>query len=678
MSRPDREGPRRPAFLARLNAAPGGAPEPGNDWQGGRIDTCIDTDIESCIDSCVDTSPASELDCLRGVLAPALLDAAEHRARELNIGADQVLIQSGIIEEAAYLERLAAHLDIATESFATIRRADSPLRDDQIPHAAACGLIPLRRPDGALIWTLAPRRLASRTLCHLVARYPDVRPRTRMTSAASLQQFLQQQGGEALADAATIHLRQAFPILSAAPSKPQPRWRQRLGRGAGIVALLIVPPALLPAAWSTIMALWFLAFSGLRLMVCVWPRAPAVQLPRLPDHQLPVYTVIAALYHEANSVAALIRAIDALDYPREKLDVILVVEPNDLATRAAIARLRPKPHLRVLIAPPDKPQTKPKALNYALAFARGSFIAIFDAEDRPEPGQLHAALSAFRTHGADTACAQASLCVDNISHSWLSRTFAVEYVGQFDMLLPGMSELGLPLPLGGSSNHFRTSVLREVGGWDPFNVTEDADLGLRLARFGYRSVTFASTTFEEAPIAFGNWLRQRSRWMKGWLQTWQVHMRHPRLLWREVGPAGFVTLNVIVGGNVLTALAYPILLGAVLTSLLNIPLTLPSALVPSWSSPLHLASVMTGLLSTVAVGLWGLRRRKQLRRGWIMALTPLYWLCLSIAAWRAVAQYVWAPYQWEKTEHGVARREQTAAPAQSAVATRGQRRARYR
>jgi cellulose synthase/poly-beta-1,6-N-acetylglucosamine synthase-like glycosyltransferase len=358
-------------------------------------------------------------------------------------------------------------------------------------------------------------------------------------------------------------------------------------------------------------------------------------------------------------VAPLLRAIDALDYPHEKLDVILVVEPNDLQTRAAIARFRPLPHVRVLIAPAAAPQTKPKALNCALPFARGSFVAVYDAEDRPEPGQLRAALDAFRSHDDDTACAQASLCIDNVTHSWLSRTFAAEYAGQFDIVLPGMTALGLPLPLGGSSNHFRTAALREVGGWDPYNVTEDADLGFRLARFGYRSVTFGSTTFEEAPISFGNWLRQRTRWMKGWMQTWAVHMRHPVRLWRDLGPTGFATLNVVVGGHVLTALAYPILLATLLALLLGA--TFPRAAWLMLPTPLHLAAMMAGCASTVVVGLIGLARRRQLRHGWVMALTPLYWLCLSIAAWRALLQYVWSPYHWEKTAHGIAERSQTAA-----------------
>jgi cellulose synthase/poly-beta-1,6-N-acetylglucosamine synthase-like glycosyltransferase len=369
-------------------------------------------------------------------------------------------------------------------------------------------------------------------------------------------------------------------------------------------------------------------------------------LHRLPDHRLPVYTVIAALYREAKSVRPLMQAIDALDYPREKLQVILVLEPDDLATRAAIARLGPMPHVQVLIASATDPQTKPKALNCALPFAWGSFTAVFDAEDRPDAGQLRAALDAFRSHGNDIACVQASLCIDNNDKdSWLSRTFAAEYAGQFDVFLPGLAAMRMPLPLGGSSNHFRTSVLREVGGWDAWNVTEDADLGFRLARFGYRSVTFDSSTTEEAPIRFKAWLGQRSRWMKGWMKTWSVHMREPRQLWRQAGPRGFLALNVIVGGNVLTALAYPILvieLAAYLLTSFTVSL-----------APLHIATFTAGFASTVVIGLMGLARRGRLRRGWVLALTPFYWGCLSIAAWRALGQLWCDPYRWEKTEHGL-------------------------
>jgi cellulose synthase/poly-beta-1,6-N-acetylglucosamine synthase-like glycosyltransferase len=620
-----------------------------------------------------DEGPADELNCLRRVLAPELLRAAEARARELGIGADRVLILWGVIDEEAYLQRLAFHTGIAIENFSEIGHGDSLLRDREILQAAELGLIRLWR-DGRLIWTLAPRHLAARTLCRLVAQYPDLTEWLRLALSARLHQFLLHHTDDALGRAATHGLRRRFPRMSAAPAAVKgPRWRRHLQRFRGpftVAALMLLPPIIALDAWSVVLALWFLAFIGLRLIGSFVPRLPQKKMRPLPDRQLPVYTVIAALYREAKSVGPLMQAIDAFDYPREKLQVILALEPNDLATRAAIVRLGPMPHVQVLIAPNTGPQTKPKALNCALPFARGSFTAVFDAEDRPDPGQLRAALDAFRSNSTDVACAQASLCIDNNNEdSWLSRTFAAEYAGQFDVFLPGLAAMRMPLPLGGSSNHFRTSVLREVGGWDAWNVTEDADLGFRLARFGYRSVTFDSTTSEEAPIRFKAWLGQRSRWMKGWMQTWGVHMRDPRRLWRQAGPRGFLTLNIIVGGNVLTALAYPVLVGELLICLI----TKGNGGAPGWLfsgslAPLHIATIAAGFASTVLLGLMGLARRDRLRSGWVLAATPIYWACLSIAAWRALWQLWRDPYRWEKTEHGLTR-SRTALTSPRALAT---------
>jgi cellulose synthase/poly-beta-1,6-N-acetylglucosamine synthase-like glycosyltransferase len=614
-------------------------------------------DNQRCV---LDEGPADELDCLRRVLAPELLRAAEARARELGIGADRVLIVWGVIDEEAYLKRLAFHIGIAIENLSETGRGGSLLHDHQILQAAELGLIRLRR-HGRLIWTLAPRHLAARGLCRLVARYPDLAESLRLASSSRLHQFLQHQTDDVLGRAAVNGLRRRFPKMSAAPAPVEgPRWRRHLQRfkgPLGIAALMLLPPIVALDAWSIVLAIWFLLFIGLRLVGSFVPRRPQKKMPRLHDHRLPVYTVIAALYREAKSVGPLMRAIEAFDYPREKLQVILALEPNDLATRAAIARLGPMPHVQVLIAPATDPQTKPKALNCALPFARGSFTAVFDAEDRPDPGQLRAALDAFRSHDTDVACAQASLCINNNKDSWLSRTFAAEYAGQFDVFLPGLAAMRMPLPLGGSSNHFRTAVLREVGGWDAWNVTEDADLGFRLARFGYRSVTFDSTTDEEAPIRFKAWLGQRSRWMKGWMQTWGVHMREPRRLWRQAGPRGFLALNIIVGGNVLTALAYPILVIEIAEYLLT---NFTGSL-----APLHIATIAAGFASTVLIGLMGLTRRGRLRSGWVLALTPFYWGCLSIAAWRALGQLWYDPYRWEKTEHGLTQGRPSTATARA-------------
>ncbi|HVV42829.1 MAG TPA: glycosyltransferase [Nitrobacter sp.] len=600
--------------------------------------------------------PASELDCLRRVFGAEVLAAAEARSHDVAVGADQVLITQGRIGEAAYLDCLAAHTGIEIEIFTETSRADCPLTDSQFVYAARHGILPLRR-DGHLTFVVAPRGFTARRLCRLADMYPSALARIRLCSHADLDCFLMREAAAIFGQSAADALKREFPMLSAAPraGRSAQRWWRRLAQTGLLATLMMLPPAFPAEVGGNLLAFWFLAFIGLRLIASATrPEIPAKRR-RLSDDSLPVYTVIIALYREASSVVPLMRGLDAIDYPREKLDIIVVTELDDLATRAALARLGPMPHVRVLTAPPSGPRTKPKALNHALAFARGSFVAVFDAEDRPDPAQLRAALDAFRVAGPDVACAQARLCIANGTESWLSRTFAAEYAGQFDVFLPGLAALGAPLPLGGSSNHFRTSALRGVGGWDAYNVTEDADLGFRLARFGYRSTTFSSTTREEAPARFGGWLRQRTRWMKGWMQTWSVHMRAPVRLWREAGPAGFLTLNAIIGGNVLTALTFPVLVADLLGVLANRVTGSVHWAAITPITPLHLTAIAAGLISTVAIGLAGLARRGHLRRGWILALTPLYWGCLSIAAWRAVYQFLTDPYRWEKTEHGLSR-----------------------
>ena len=612
--------------------------------------------------------PAAELDCLRHTLAPALLAAAEQRSEDIGIGADRVLIQWSVISEDAYLDHLSAHTGIAIETLEDVGSDDCLLPRDGIHLCARHGILPIRQQN-ELIYVSAPHGYSARRIARLIAGYPSLRSRIRLASIERFNAFLEYYSGDALADVAAESLASHFPDLSAAPvTVPQgrtSRWLRYLLRLAALAALLTMAPMLMIDICGVILAIWFLLFTSLRLAGCFSPPKRRPRLPRLHDSQLPIYTVVAALYREASSVGPLMQHIEALDYPPEKLDIKLVIEADDLQTRAAIARLGPMPHVQVIIAPSVGPKTKPKALNCALTFARGTFITVFDAEDRPDPGQLRGALEVFNTHEMDVACAQASLCIDNTADGWLPRMFTAEYAGQFDVFLQGFSNFGLPLPLGGSSNHFRTSVLREVGGWDPYNVTEDADLGFRLARFGYRSVMFPSTTYEEAPARFGAWLRQRSRWMKGWMQTWSVHMRSPLQLWRDAGPGGFFTLNILVGGNILTALAHPLLLGELLIrSVMSLFDDNVSSFFAKPFIELYLATIAAGYLTTVIVGLIGLAKRKLLSEAWILALTPLYWICLSIAAWRALYQFLTEPYRWEKTEHGLARHSRIAALSQ--------------
>jgi cellulose synthase/poly-beta-1,6-N-acetylglucosamine synthase-like glycosyltransferase len=269
---------------------------------------------------------------------------------------------------------------------------------------------------------------------------------------------------------------------------------------------------------------------------------------------------------------------------------------------------------------------------------------------------LRRALQAFGSGGDRLACVQAQLCIDNTADSLLARLYTAEYAGQFDVFLPGIAALHLPLPLGGSSNHFRTEILREVGGWDAYNVTEDADLGLRLARFGYRTGVISSTTYEEAPAKIGPWLRQRTRWFKGWMQTWLVHMREPRRLMVDLGFIGFVSFQLIVGGNALAALVHPLFLGSLIYSVASgAPMWRGGSLAITVLATLYGTSVVIGYLTSAFLGWLGLARRGLLSTAWVLLLTPLHWLLLSLAAWRAFYQLIVAPYAWEKTEHGLAK-----------------------
>jgi cellulose synthase/poly-beta-1,6-N-acetylglucosamine synthase-like glycosyltransferase len=342
--------------------------------------------------------------------------------------------------------------------------------------------------------------------------------------------------------------------------------------------------------------------------------------------------------------------------------VKFALEADDHETREVVDRLHLGPPFETIIVPESGPRTKPKALNAALPFARGSFVAVYDAEDRPDPDQLRLALEAFVAGDEQLACVQARLTIDNTADSWLTRLFTAEYAGLFDVFLPGLAAWQLPLPLGGSSNHFRTSVLRRIGGWDPYNVTEDADLGMRLARFGYRTAIIPSTTHEEAPARFGPWLRQRTRWFKGWMQTGLVHMRSPRRLAGELGWAGFVVFQLLVGGTVLAALVHSLLAVELVWGLATA--WLQGAGIPGFLD-FHAATLLAGYLISAALAVIGLARRRLLNCAWALLLIPLYWLLLSLAAWRALFQLVRDPYRWEKTEHGLARNSRLAARARS-------------
>jgi len=608
-----------------------------------------------------DTGGHPELHCLLPRLPAETLAWAADRAERLATGADRALIAARLIDEETYLRTLARALGIPFAPLDDKGRADCPLDDRTLVAKAAAGLLPICDRDSPPYFVVAPRGLTARSLIRLVHRDPASAARLRLTTSERLNRYVLRASGPALIARATHELASRQPALSAKAGY------RRGGLAALPATALVLTAALGPGIGplttvELLLSALFLAWLGLRL-VCAFLGEPPPPERAVPDGALPVYSVIAALYREPRSVAGLLAAIERLDYPPEKLDVILAVEADDRDTRAALAATPTKFPITIIPVPPQGPRTKPKALNVALPFARGTYTVIYDAEDRPEPDQLRCALRAFVAGPANLACVQARLCIDNTADGWLAHQFTAEYAGHFDVFMPGLAALGLPLPLGGSSNHFHTATLRKIGAWDPFNVTEDADLGMRLARRGYRTGMIRSTTYEEAPTRPKAWLHQRTRWFKGWMQTWLVHMREPVTLLRQLGLAGFAAFHLMVGGNVLAALVHPLFVATLLGAALSSDNRVSTVPVPLW-----VIAAGVGYLSSATIAWLGLSRRGLLSSAWVLILTPLHWMLLSAAAWRALYQLFTAPFAWEKTEHGLARSSRRAARLAQALA----------
>ena len=394
------------------------------------------------------------------------------------------------------------------------------------------------------------------------------------------------------------------------------------------------------------MSCFFAAFAGRRPL----PKTPKADAGE--DRNLPVYTVLVPLYREAGIVHQTVAALLALDYPRARLDIKLVLEKDDTETLMAVDALHLPGCIEVVIVPPSLPRTKPKAMNYALARARGSLVAVFDAEDIPQPAQLRIAARAFAQAPESLACFQCRLGFYNSNQNWLTRQFAIEYAALFEVVLPALDRLNLPLMLGGTSNHFRLSALRDAGGWDAFNVTEDADLGLRLARLGYRCGWLDGLTLEEAASSPRNWFAQRRRWLRGWIQTYAVHMRNPLRLLGELGVVGFLSFQAVVGGIVLSAMAFPLFLAHFLwlagAGALLVPLGDP---VLDGLLLLNAINLLFGFGVAFELAIFGLYRSGQARLLWQIPLLPVYWLFVSLASYAALWRFFRRPFEWEKTTH---------------------------
>lgn len=380
------------------------------------------------------------------------------------------------------------------------------------------------------------------------------------------------------------------------------------------------------------------------------------ELKAIKDEDLPVYTIFCPLYKESKILPQFIEAISGMDWPKNKLEVQLLFEDDDRETIRVAEEMKLPDCFHIIVVPHGAPKTKPKACNYGLAHAKGEYVVIYDAEDIPDPKQLKKAFSAFqKEENKDIVCMQAQLNFYNPCQNILTRVFTAEYSLWFDLILPGLQSIGAPIPLGGTSNHFKADSLHLLKGWDPFNVTEDCDLGMRLCKMGYHTAVLDSTTMEEANSNLMNWMKQRSRWIKGYMQTYLVHMRNPKEFISDWKHPNIITFQLVVGGKVSSLFINPFMWSTTVTyfSFRSIIGSTVDSLFPPIVFYLAVICLVLGNFLYLYYYMIGCYKREQWGIVVYVFFVPIYWLMMSIAAWMALYQIIFKPHYWEKTVHGL-------------------------
>ena len=572
-------------------------------------------------------------------------------AEKTGAGIDRILVQAGHITQVQARDALCRYLDVAGISLA-----------DWIPDAALCaqagyrrclafGFIPWQRLGNSVVLAVHDAERMTQIVAEAKLIWPDHRIGLILATPDDVTTAIATAFGPQIAADA----------LTTCPTRYSCRnWGQVLSPTvivAAITALLIGAIAS-PTLAITILLVWILiansATLGLRLTAIFTFRWTGLSRRRemIQPPVWPTISLLLPVFREEAVIGQLIRAMQRLDYPADALDIIILLESDDNVTRNTLRGLELPPYMRVIEVPPGPVRTKPRAMNYALPFCRGSIVGIYDAEDAPQPDQLRKVATYLHSASWKVCCVQARLDFYNPDQNWLTRCFTLEYGTWFRVLLHGVQFLGLPLPLGGTSVFFRRPVLEEIGAWDAHNVTEDAELGVRLARFGYRCEMIDSTTFEEANSNYRNWISQRSRWLKGYYITWASHMRRPRELLRDLGLRGFLGFHVMFLGAITAYLAIPLfwtMTGLAVTG------AAPDILsgIPEWLWTALFISLPFGQIVMLGAVMLALRGRGDMKRlPWALTL-PAYWPLGALAAWQAVVELFVSPYHWHKTKHGL-------------------------
>ncbi|MBB4004859.1 cellulose synthase/poly-beta-1,6-N-acetylglucosamine synthase-like glycosyltransferase [Aurantimonas endophytica] len=585
-------------------------------------------------------------------LEPSVI--AEARAEAARNGTDLAaeLVAAGHCDAETLAARMATRLALPVEAIAAGDRIIGFAANDRtaLPRLVkTCDarldtkLFLLPRPDGL-----------ARLRAFLAAR-PDFARRARVTTDGDVKRALAQQSERQRLHAATESLAATHPRQSARNVLEPAQAMVLTLLACGLLAAVAHVPSSTLFFLHLIVGTLFAAALCLRLAAVLGRVQVTPQLTE-PDEPKPLYSVLVALHRERGVADRLIDALSRLDWPVSRLEIKIVCEADDPDTISVVEQaIDRRPQFEIVKVPASEPRTKPKALNFALPLTAGEFLVLYDAEDVPHPGQLREAYARFRSGPGELACLQAPLVVGNGGNNWLAGVFALEYAALFRRLLPWLGRHGLPMPLGGTSNHFVRARLLDVGGWDSHNVTEDADLGMRLCRKGYRIETIGLPTLEHAPEKLDIWFRQRTRWMKGWMQTYLVHMRQPVLLLRELGARRFLTFQLLFIGMLASSVAHPLFLAVAGAGLVRAVAQGTDSVSFGALLALDLFNAVGGYALFVALSKQALDKEEgKLVR--YFPLVPIYWVMIAAATVRALAQLFTAPHRWEKTPHDMASR----------------------
>lgn len=516
------------------------------------------------------------------------------------------------------------------------------------------GIMPWRHDHNG--WHMAVTRLTLEGEEWIRARYGNAVSFV-ITSPFDIRRTVERLFGDVLEEKSRLALWIENPLVSARTTFA--RHQKRIAAGLAIITLAGI-------LWQPVQtALLFTAFCHLvyaaTMVFKQWVFAAGITNPAeisplpaaIDERTLPIYTILIPMYREASSLPSMLDSMRRLDYPTSKLDIKLILESDDEETLTEARRLKPEHCFEIIQVPLGPLRTKPRACNYALRFARGEYVTVFDADDRPDPLQLKKAVWAFRRAPKEVACLQARLNYYNAGDNLLTRLFSLEYAMLFHASLRGLERMGIPIPLGGTSNHISLARLREVGEWDPYNVTEDADLGVRLAAAGLKTRMLDSDTMEEAPSKVWPWIKQRSRWIKGYMQTWLVHMRSPVRLYRTLGLHGFIGFQFFVGLACFSFLTAPIVWGLSILWISEIT-NLHGVSFPHWLLWLTAANLLLHVVIHWKMALYAAMTYHQRKAASMAAalIYPLYLVLHSIASYRALWQLFARPHFWDKTEHG--------------------------